>query len=552
MKKLYILLFISAALAIQGCKKTFLDRVPQDQAATETFWNTEKDARLALNGCYGMLDGMAYDAWYYDGFTDNAYDQYSWESAATVAAAGDILPTTDFGYSYTYIRRTNNFMDNIEKVQMDATLKKRYIGEVKFLRAYKYFQMTQVFGPLPLLTSITYDKTTLGTVPEAQVIDFVLKELTDAAVDLPASYGGGTGVETGRITKGAALALKARVQLYYGRWADAATTAKQVMDLNTYSLFKLSTLTAADLSDTYSRYITFANTNDSVNFYKGLRSYEQLFWAANEGNSECILTSQYIENSSYDKSSGIYTLMMPNQVSGWSSITPTISLVDAYWNRDGSVFTPPTLAQRATQYNNGAPTANYIDEFKNRDTRLYASILFPTSSWNQLGAGFIFNWPKGGNNTSKTGYNFRKLVDPNHKAAWAAPQDYPLIRYAEVLLTYAEAKNEATGPDATIYDALDEIRSRVAMPLIPRTQTQASLREIIRRERRLELAAEGHRYADIRRWNIAAQVMKPEYDITNSLVQTRVWESKFVRFPYPQAAVDNNPLLKDAQAAKGY
>src|SRR6185312_3520139 len=105
--------------------------------------------------------------------------------------------------------------------------------------------------------------------------------------------------------------------------------------------------------------------------------------------------------------------------------------------------------------------AAFYNEFKNRDTRLYASILFPSNPWNDFNAGYTFSWNGGGNNNSETGYNFKKLVDPAYIANdWDGAQNFPIIRYAEVLLTYAEAKNEQSGPDASVYAALDDIRDR--------------------------------------------------------------------------------------------
>lgn len=552
MKK-YIISILSVAAITFGVTSCNLDRFPEDQITTETYWNTEKDARLALNGVYAFLGGEASNSWYNDAYADNAYAQYPWESTATVAAAGDITANTNFGYSWGIIRRANTFMANIGRVSMDESLKQRFIAEVKFLRAFSYFNLAQTFGKIPLFEEPVPSNDKLQPVDENTVVDFVVKQLTEAAEVLPVSYPGGVGTEKGRVTKGAALALKARVQLYYGRWADAAATAKQVMDMGVYSLFKATSVSEKDKLDDWSRFVDFASPADEEAFYKGLASYQQLFWEANEDNNEFILTSQYVRESPYEWSSGIFTLFMPNEVSGWSSITPTIALVDAYWNSDGSEFQAPTLAERAANYNNGDEKPAYFDEFKNRDTRLYASIMFPTSKWNALADGFTFNWARGGNNTSRTGYNFKKLVDPNFtNGQFNAPQDYPIIRYAEVLLTYAEAKNEQSGPDTSVYEALDLIRQRVGMPTIERNQTKESLREIIRNERRIELAGEGFRRADIRRWGIADEVMHNIYDITNSLVQKRVWEDKFVKFPYPQSAVDVNPLLQQAQAEKGY
>ncbi|WP_233174401.1 RagB/SusD family nutrient uptake outer membrane protein [Elizabethkingia miricola] len=545
-----ILSSLIMAVSLNSCN---LDRFPDDKIATETYWNTEKDATLALNGVYSFLGGAASSAWYSDAYTDNTYAQYPWETSATVGAAGDITANTDFGYDWVTIRRANTLLENIGKVKMDESRKNRFIAEARFLRAFNYFNLTQLFGAVPLFQEAVPTGDKLTPVPEKDVVTFILKELTDAANVLPVSYGGGSGDEKGRVTKGAALALKARVQLYSGLWNDAAVTAKQVIDSGTYNLFKVTNVSAEDMADNYGKdFVDFSSADDQTNFYKGLKSYEKLFWAENETNSEFILTRQFIENSQWDQASSIYTLLMPNELSGWSSITPTIEFVNAYLNRDGSVFTPPSLQERAANYNNGAVKPDYIKEFKNRDTRLYASIIFPTSRWNQIEKGFTFNWNKGGNNTSRTGYNFRKLVDPKYKQEANAPQDYPIIRYAEILLTYAEAKNEQAGPDASIYDALDLIRDRVSMPKIQRNQTKESLRNIIRNERRVELAQEGFRYSDIRRWGIAKDVMKDTYDITNGLVQKRVWNDRYNRFPYPQSAVDYNPLLKQAQSEKGY
>ena len=186
---------------------------------------------------------------------------------------------------------------------------------------------------------------------------------------------------------------------------------------------------------------------------------------------------------------------------------------------------------------------------------MYASILFPSNPWSHFNAGFKFTWGRGGNNNSKTGYNFKKLVDPDYvKEQFDGAQDFAIIRYAEVLLSYAEAQNELSGPDATVYAAINDIRDRAGMPAVNQAlvNTRETMRELIRNERRIELAAEGQRYADIRRWNIGKDVMKSTYDLTNSIVQERVWQDRYQLMPYPQSALDHNENLKAAQAAKGY
>lgn len=559
MKKLfYISIIILASYTIYGCKKSAIDFAPQDQLSSSSFWKSQKDAQLALNGCYGYLN-YGYNYTYDDGASDNAFAQYPWESNATPIAAGNIDATLDQGYNsrYTFIRRYNYFLDNVDKAPLTANLKKRFIAEARVLRALTYFELARTFGAVPLLKNAYTDPqtTAVAPTPETEVINFAIAEIQAVAADLPSSYAGGATTETGRITSGAAWAILTRIQLHYQKWNDAVTSAQKVMSGN-YELFRKNTLTADDLKDDFSPYVTFANDAEKDKFYKGLASYEQQFWQANELTSkEIILVSQSITNSSYQYGNGLNTLLPPADLGGWSSITPTQELVNAYWDRTGNTFTPPTAVLRAANYNNGTPNAAYINEFKNRDTRLYASILFPKVPWARFNTGYKFTWGKGGGNNSVSGYNFKKMIDPASVAnEWDGAQDFAIIRYAEILLSYAEAKNELSGPDATIYAALNDIRDRSGMPPVDETtyNDKDKLRELIRNERRIELAGEGQRFFDIRRWNIAANVMKTTNDITNSPVQTRVWQSKFVLMPYPQSALDKNSKLKPAQIAKGY
>lgn len=557
----YKIIAISLLVALSACSDSFLDRDDETKITPTTFWTSQNDAYLALNGCYSF--GVEYWKYVYDdGCSDNAYAQYPWESPATNIGAGNISSSTvDRGYisRYRAIRQYNFFLDNVEKTPMDANLIKRYIAEVKVLRALTYFELSRNFGPVPLLVKDYADPTEAGVAPapEAEVITFVLSELTNAATVLPASYAGGTGNENGRVTKGAALALKSRVELHYGKFADAALSAQQVMGLG-YQLFRVTTLMANDTKDDFSSFITFATPADKDKFYKGKASYEQQFWSANDNNKEVILACQNISVNkaySYDTGSGMNTLLLPSDLGGWSSITPTVDLVNAYWDKDGNTYTPPTAATRAANYGNGTPNAAYYNEFKNRDTRLYASIFFPSSPWSRIASPYVFQWSKGANNTSRTGYNFIKLVDPaSALKEFDGAQDFPIIRYAEILLNYAEAKNEVSGPDASIYAALNDIRDRSGMPAINQGiyNTKDLLRQFIHTERRIELAGEGQRMWDIRRWKIASTVMTTTYDITNGIAQTRTWDPKFMKMPYPQTAVDHNANLKTEQTAKGY
>ncbi|MBS1746513.1 MAG: RagB/SusD family nutrient uptake outer membrane protein [Bacteroidetes bacterium] len=545
-------------VVITSCNKQ-LDQYPDYQISAPTFFKSANDAELALTGCYSTVQNIAYDYWYFDGASDNSYDQYPWESGATNISAGNISAGTtngigggDYGSFYQSIRNCNTFLDKIDGVDMDATTKSQYIGEVKFLRAYDYFLLAEMFGDVPLITSSDKTQDTLTAQPEADVINFVISELGDAAQVLPVSPAAG-----GRASQGAALALKARVELFYGKWTDAAADAKTIMNSGNYSLFHAAT---ADMSDDYSGLVSFANDADKQKFYQGMSNYLGLFYSANEGNSEIIFECQFSDAASYSYtglSNGLVTLLPPSDLNGWSSISPTQSLVNSYWNRDGSTHAPVSQAVSAGYYDfPNTPQPVYFNDFKNRDTRLYASIFFTSNSFQAFAPGWSFVWGGPGNNNSATGYNFKKMLDPAYanNPGWQAGNSFPLIRYAEVLLTYAEAKNEASGPDASIYDALNLIRERSGMPDVDENiyNTQASLRTLIRNERRIELAGEGSRYFDIRRWNIAPDVMTDVYDNRNSLTQARSWDTKYVKLPYPQSAVDANPRLQTAQAAKGY
>ena len=563
MKSINFLSIILLLLITGGCNKQ-LNQYPPDQISTPTYWKTASDAQLGLNACYIISREIAYDYWYADGCTDNTYAQYSWESNATYISAGNILAATVngiySGYNYTTIYLCNLFLDNIGNVQMDNATKQEYIGEVRFLRAFRYFLLTYQFGDVALVTtSVTQDILDENLTPakESDVIAFVLHELDTAAQLLPV-----TPTDVSHTSKGAALALKARIELIYGNYADAVNDAQAVMNLGKYSLFRLTTLSATDLLDNYSQFVTFGNTQDSVNFYLGLRSYQEQYYKSFEAsNPELIFVAMYTTSPQYQYNQSFTnaenTIHLSSNLNGWSSLTPTQSMLDAYWNRDGSIHTPLDNATRAALYNYpNTPNPAYFNDFMNRDPRFYASIFFTKNEWNAYQDGYSFAWGKGGSNNSQTGYNYRKLCDPAYASLpeYLGGQSFPLIRYAEVLLTYAEAKNELNGPDQTVYDALNQIRDRVSMPHIDQTvyNSQSALRQLIRNERRIELAEEGERYFDIRRWNIAAQVMTSIYDPTNSLAQARTWQPNFVKLPYPQAAVDRNPNLQAAQSAKGY
>lgn len=536
-KSTYIIVALGVSILISACNKDFLERPPLNQVSEETFWQNENDVYKAVNGVYNKLpgDNIIYD----DGASDNAHAQYPWESFATEVSSGNVTTALEGSWNFEDIRRCNYFLENADKAApvMDASLLERYKSEVRFLRAFFYFQLMSKYGDVPLITkTLGLEEVNVMRTPRAEVLKFITDELTAISTTLPQTYAGGSPNEKGRITKGAALSLLARAHLYNNQWQEAANAAQEVMALG-YTLFKVSNEGATDKLDDYSKWVTFANASDEQQFRLGLRSYESLFYQVNEGNSEVILDRQYIPQVD---ANALNTYLPPGSVGGWSSVTPTQGLVDAYENyQTGTPIIPTDPTKRAAWYASKDP--RFADEYKNRDPRFYATVMFDGSPWNAYSKGFSFTWTPGASNMSQTGYNFRKLVDPKFYSEQIDNHaNVILIRYAEVLLTYAEAKNEVSGPDPSVYEALDQIRERAGMPVVDRTKyaSQETLRELIRRERRVELALEGQRFMDIRRWKIAPDVMKNVNDVRNTLAQARTWNDKLYLLPIPQSQID--------------
>lgn len=532
-------------LLTASCKEDFLERPPQNQISDVTFWKTKDDLSKALNAVYSQLtrEGIIYD----EGSTDNAYAQYPWESTATVVSAGTINTNSNAGWGYTGIRRANQLLENADKIEMDAELRDRFKAEARFLRTWFYWNMVLKFGDVPLVTStLSAGEEDVPRTPRTEVVNFLLTELNEIAQVLPVHYSGGDSYEKGRITQGAALALKARILLNEAsprfnkgdasKWKAAADAAQEVMGLG-YTLFKVHEEFGKDLEDDYAQWVTFASEEDEKNFRLGLRSYEKLFHQQYEGNSEVILDRQFIMQVDPQWNN---TYLPPSVLNGWSSVTPTQNLVNAYGNyQTGQPATLPDPETRANLYLSNNPA--FANEYKNRDPRFYASIMFNGNPWNALEDGYAFTWQIGGSNNSQTGYNFRKMVDPQaYRENISSHANIILLRYAEVLLTFAEATNEYSGPIAPVYEALNAVRERAGMPPVDETvhNSKESLRELIRNERRIELALEGQRYMDIRRWEIAPNVMGTIYDIRNKLVQARTWNDKLYLMPVPQGQVD--------------
>ena len=513
----YKILFLLTCFTIGGCED-ILETVPNDRISTEIFWKTEQDAVLGANAVYTSLveNAAHYVSW--DGMSDIGYTHLPQSPESFIlqgqfdALNGRIYD--DWADLYAGVRAANSFLVNVDRVEaVNANVINRLKGEVRTLRAYFYTRLAALFGDVPLVTTeISLDESkSLSRTPVSQVWDFVSTELTEAAALLP-----NTQTDKGRITKGAALGIKARAMLYAGRYEDAADAAQAVMDLNVYSLYD---------------------------------SYDNLFSYAAENNSEIILDIQFIDDA---YSNNIFNTVAQSSMNSRSLFVPTKNLIDAYEMTNGMAITDPGSG------------FDPQDPYTNRDPRLGYSVFLPgdmlpnakvfnplptSTTGDAVGSTFV---------VSPTGFNLEKYVNPEDVGN---PQNCGinliLMRYAEILLTYAEAKIELNELDATVYDAINEVRQRpdVNMPVITAGKSQDELRQIVRHERLVELAFEGLRFFDIRRWRIAEDVMPGKvlgmtYVDGNGDLQTvevLAWENFFSErnylWPVPQAERELNPGL---------
>ncbi|WP_143305098.1 RagB/SusD family nutrient uptake outer membrane protein [Chitinophaga vietnamensis] len=468
MKNKILYTILSASLLGTACQKDYLEKTPTNTYSNGSLWSSAKDASAALNGCYSGWEND-YNIFYMDAVSDNTFSQWFWDNLQHLGngSATPADPNVLNRWDYTTIQRCNWFLENVDPTKMDDQLKKRFKGEARFLRAYQYFIMSQLYGDVPLVikTLTPAEANAVTRTAAADVRKFILDELTAIAPDLPQSYSGN---DVGRITQGAALSLKARIELYDKKYADCIADCKKIMSLG-YTLYP---------------------------------NYTDLFRIANKNNSEVILDVQYKAN---DLPNGDVGIMPSSGFGGWASLSPTQSLVDAYEMANGKTIDDP-----ASGYNPDDP-------YKNRDPRLGASIVYPGA----LYEGQYYNSIEAsspdyynGNNNSPTGYIERKFTShlSDFSDMWNTGLNMIVIRYAEILLTYAEAQIESGVIDGTVYDALDAIRKRAGMPLVDRSvyNTQDKLRTLVRRERRVELALEGLRWFDIQRWQIGPAVRQGE------------------------------------------
>jgi hypothetical protein len=534
----YKALLVCTMTLLFSCSKDPLDKAPLSSFTEELVW---KDANLVetfVNNTYRILPSGFYYSMTNSLSTLTDENNARANSAAIAINAGNITPdalaSLDYwndpqrGY-YKVVTKTNIFFSKIEASPIDAAIKSRMTGEMKFLRAYSYFRLISFFGGVPLITK------PFGLNDDFQVprnsydecMKFVLKELDEAANLLPLSY---PAAQKGRITKGAVLAMKARALLYAAspqnnpandkvKWQQAADAAKAVIDLNQYSLY-------AD--------------------------YKSLFLTSAMYNSEIIWNRPY--NLTIDPENTFVELSQyPNGYGGFAQVHPLQNIIDDYETLNGK------LPKDDPAYD---PQNPYV----NRDPRFYASILYDGAPFKHRTVETFLPGGQDSNegssqpwNATQTGYYLRKFLDEsitNPGGVNIGSTPWTFVRYAEILLNYAEAMYNL-GNEIICREYINKVRSRPSVNMPPVTESGAALLTRLQQERRIELAFEEHRYFDVRRWKIAPQVLnvpakrmgiaknittgKKTYTVID--FQQRAFFDRNYLVPIPSYEIQKNPKL---------
>lgn len=518
------LLYIACAVSLVSCSDDFLQKDSLTAVSTSTFWKTSTDAYNGLAACYDALQNPflyndATDQSKWDGcgplnmdcMTDNG-GRFNWSGWTNgwdicngIHTSSSRMVSQFWTANYEAIKRCNSLIANIGNCDMDAETIKQYKAEAIVIRSLMYINLTMTYNDVPFLTEVqTMTNANCSKTKRAVIVDSVMTELKEAATILPAETS-----TRGRITKGAALSVLGRMALYNEDWDEAISAYKQVIALNKYSLFS---------------------------------DYTTLFTEANEGCDEIILAVRY-EGPGDSEGSGI----------GGHWGTPleaengTIDLADSYYKLDGT----PTTDKKVCDYNSdGSANLWSINtaRYDNRDPRLKATLFVPGMKWGTSDALY------GGAAASYSTVYIMKYFNPalTWSTSWDSGQDFYIIRYAEVLLSLAEAEIESNKNTSEAISLIDKVRSIAGMPSVEDVEgtglTQSQLRDIVRHERRVELAFEGLRLYDVYRWRIlkdAVDRINKEASTYNFWYETRNYrgEQEYV-WPIPQTELDSNPNLE--------
>lgn len=488
------LYFVALMLTLElGCNKK-LDLISEDTITAATFWQNANDFKLAANNLYNGLDGFGYE----DTQSDIAFNFPN-----SVSNGKQLLSETSSTWtnSYSYIRACNDAIAHGADFTDADT--KRYVAEARFFRAWYYWKLMEIYGGVPLITEVLATDDPGLYAPRATqsaTVDLILQDLDQAAADLP-SQSELASTDIGRITKGTAQALTARVALYEGTWEKfrnesgaekyltiAINASSEIIRSNEYELYQGS----------------------------GAQSYRYLFIEEGDDSKESILDRRYERNISGQDIPHNY------DAGGYNA---TRKLMDMYLDKTGLPITSPGSVFQGY--------STMTSEYQSRDPRMTMTMTIPGTQTNRVfyPVTKVANYPDKPQRNANTGYILYKYMSEDALAnnAGAAFQfDRHLIRYAEVLLIYAEANYEVHGslPDNDLNISINKLRDRVGMPHLTNaflTAHSLDMRTEIRRERTIELALEGFRYDDLRRWK-TAETELPK-DIKGIKIKGSSWQT---------------------------
>lgn len=467
---------------------------------------------------------------------------------------------------WTNISNCNIFFERVDNIGFtDETEKTKLVGQVRFIRAFEYWDLIARWGAMPIITksfSINDREEIVGQKRNTykECIDFLVSELDQAAKELPANW---SGDDYGRATSVAALALKSRILLYAAsplmnedvkipevgyttpepdRWQKAAKAATEALDAAQTAGYELYNL----------------NGDPSKN-------YQLIFMDNTAANKETLFARMGTSSADGESISSCDQYNNPNGYGGWGGNCPLQELVDAYEVvKDG-------VASKF-DWNNPEEKAN---PYANRDPRFYATILYDGAKWMTRNVETYFDVDNNGTiigggkdtkfgndswNASPTGYNMKKFMDEGYALnSWNfCARNWIHLRMAELYLNKAEALYHI-GDEEGAREALKPVRQRAGMPAV--TATGADLLEAIKNERRIEFAFEEHRYFDVRRWKEAPKYFgstvhaitikkypdgKKTYEVDklrSDVGGDRKWDDKMYWLPIPKSEMDKNPNL---------
>jgi hypothetical protein len=428
-----------------------------------------------------------------DGFTDNGYNQFNTGSAKDFVQ-GNLNPTTGgyqssiYNSSYSGISRANLFLKNLNDYSgsdINSTNKTLYQAEVRFIRAFLYFQLYQVYGDVPLVVEpLSIENQIQPKVTSDKILAQIVSDLDFGIANLnKATYY----TNSGHAAASSAKALKARALLFAAFGNNGVPNTTMLTEVKSLCL-------------------------DIMSQYKLSTNFEDTFRdATQKNNTEVIFSVNFLAPNN--------TAPWDMYYGDWVASSPLRNLVNDFECTDGLPY-------------GVSPLTDTGNPFNNRDPRLKKTIFVDHPDF---GNGLVHQ----PSNPRPTGYGVIKFLEPKNIPfgfSTLSQQDAVVLRFGEVLLMYAEAQNEISGPDQTVYDAIKLLRDRVNMPGFPAGYSKEQMRSRIRHERRIELAFEGLRLYDLLRWHTAKEILNA---VTDSPVSYH-FDDKFYKWPLPQTEIDKS------------